>query len=451
MTIGFADLFAGIGGFHATGSAFGWQVKYACDIDSDAREIYELNWKFTPSQDIMVDANDVVVKVPKHDVLFAGFPCQPFSKSGKQHGMEEARGTLFWNIAKILEVRRPKLVLLENVPNLAGPRHKHEWEVILSTLREFGYRVSDRPLIISPHKIAPKFGGRPQTRSRIYIGATYVPSNLRKKFSLDAEQLNFAKFTEGWSPSQWSLLEDIYVESESGNSSFEKLKLSESEEKWIDAWEDFLKRILLKRKQEKLPGFPIWADVWLGNIKHTRDEPDWKSEFINKNLEFYDSHRAEINSWLKKYKYLSDFPPSRRKFEWQAGENKSIWNSLIQLRPSGIRVKKMNYVPAAVAITQTTIVGSLKRRLSVDEVKQLQGFPSEFHFGSQSTSKSYKQLGNGISLSTAYLTLKLLVERDAEILKKTSPEIFTTVMNSPISHDEAFRILFSNLVEEPGA
>jgi DNA (cytosine-5)-methyltransferase 1 len=437
MTIGFADLFAGIGGFHATASAYGWEPKYVCDIDADARKIYELNWKIEPAKDIETDANDSGVSVPKHEVLFAGFPCQPFSKSGKQHGMEEARGTLFWNIAKILEVRRPRVVLLENVPNLAGPRHRHEWEVIISTLRELGYRVSDTPLIVSPHKVSPKFGGRPQTRSRIYIAATFVPANLRKKFPLDAEQLNFKQFTENWQPTDWSLLDDIQIERSSQNLNLAKLKLTESEKYWIDAWQDFLERMLKIRKSEKLPGFPFWADVWLGIIKHGKGDPAWKTDFITKNKLFYNDHKREIDSWLKRYEQLEAFPPSRRKFEWQAGDNKSIWNSLIQLRPSGIRVKKMNYVPAAVAITQTTVVGKLKRRLSVGEVAQLQGFPAWFSFGEQSSAKSYKQLGNGISLSTSYLTIKALVERDAEILKVTSPEIYHSVTSAPVSHDLA--------------
>ena len=137
MPIRFVDLFAGIGGFHAVGHAFGWAPAYACDIDEHAREIYEQNWSFSPAMDITEDANDDIMRIPAHEVLFAGFPCQPFSKSGKQNGMDEARGTLFWNIAKTIEAHRPTIVLLENVPNLAGPRHKDDWKVIIKTLRDF--------------------------------------------------------------------------------------------------------------------------------------------------------------------------------------------------------------------------------------------------------------------------------------------------------------------------
>jgi DNA (cytosine-5)-methyltransferase 1 len=166
MSFKFVDLFAGIGGFHGALVALGGNCVYASEIDKDARKIYSKNWGHTPHGDITLAANDEVMEVPEHDVLVGGFPCQPFSKSGKQRGMDEARGTLFWNIAKIIEVRRPKIVLLENVRNIAGPRHVHEWEVIIKTLRDLGYRVSSTPLIVSPHQIHPNFGGRPQIRER---------------------------------------------------------------------------------------------------------------------------------------------------------------------------------------------------------------------------------------------------------------------------------------------
>jgi DNA (cytosine-5)-methyltransferase 1 len=439
MAIAFSDLFSGIGGFHAVGHAFGWDAAYACDIDADARRIYELNWGLTPSTDIALDANDQRVRVPCHEILFAGFPCQPFSKSGKQNGMNESRGTLFWNIARILEVRKPKLVLLENVPNLAGPRHKHEWEVIIGTLRELGYRVSDVPLVVSPHNIAPSFGGRPQTRSRIYIGATYVPVAMRKNYPLNADQLSFEKFKMDWDSKNWRLLDDIRIDKRIPKVELERLRISDSEREWLNAWDDFLTHMLKKRAQRQLPGFPFWADVWLGNIKAARADPDWKKDFISKNQTFYEDHQREVDAWLRKHDNLESFPPSRRKFEWQAGDNDSIWTSIVQLRPSGIRVKKMNYVPTAVAITQTTVVGVLERRLTVKEVTRLQGLPEWFTFGDQSNPKSYRQLGNAISLSTAYLSIKALVERDRNILLHTCPEIVSSVERSPDNPDTALR------------
>jgi len=437
MPIKFADLFAGIGGFHAVGHAFGWSAAYACDIDEHAREIYEHNWSFTPATDITEDANDDKMQIPTHDVLFAGFPCQPFSKSGKQNGMDEARGTLFWNIARTIEVHTPAVVLLENVPNLAGPRHKDDWKIIIKTLRELGYRVSSEPLIISPHKIPKKHGGRPQTRKRIYIAASYVPAAERKKYPLDAPQIKIQEFDRH--PDEWDLLSDIKMESGATNQDLKKLKITSSEKKWLDAWDEFVREILNVRNNEKLPGFPIWADVWLGDIKKKSTDPEWKTVFIRKNTEFYKDHKKVIDSWLKKFQYLEDFPPSRRKLEWQAGELKSIYKCLIQLRPSGIRVKKVNYAPALVAITQTTIVGPLRRRLSVREVAQLQGLPSWFNFRAQPLAKSYKQLGNGISIGCAYQVIKSLAERDKDLLRKVHPQLLRSIQTSGDSPDTHLR------------
>ena len=101
----FIDLFAGIGGFHAALSAAGGECVYAVEIDPAAAKIYQQNWGLDPLGDITQAANDEIVTVPGHDVLVAGFPCQPFSKSGAQRGMDETRGTLYWNILRIIEER----------------------------------------------------------------------------------------------------------------------------------------------------------------------------------------------------------------------------------------------------------------------------------------------------------------------------------------------------------
>lgn len=446
MTIHFSDLFSGIGGFHAVGEAFGWSNVYACDIDPKAREIYVKNWGVEPESDLTLDANNSVMNVPKHEVLFAGFPCQPFSKSGKQRGMEEARGTLFWNIAKVIEKRRPKILVLENVANLAGPRHKHDWEVILRTLREFGYRVSDEPLIISPHQLKRQYGGRPQNRPRIYIVATFVPSRLRNKFSLNTFGVDLTKESLTKENMDWNLNDDLVLKFKNSEKNNHSLKLSENELIWLYTWEDLLQRFAFKKGESRLPGFPIWADVWLGNIRVKRNDPIWKKDFIYKNLNFYNENSRKIDSWLRNFDYLESFPPSRRKFEWQAGDAKSIFECLIQLRPSGIRAKRANYSPAAVAITQTPIIGKLKRKLSVDEVSYLQGLPKWFDFGNQSDNQTYKQLGNGISIGVAYQTIRALVDRDAEILQNTCPEILRTVRGAPKNPDRALKFLQSGLL-----
>ncbi len=136
-TFTYTDLFAGIGGFHAALSGMGGRCTYAVEIDKDAARIYEQNWGVGALGDITVDAGEhgVSERIQPHDILAAGFPCQPFSKSGAQAGMlDEVRGTLYFNILKIVQERHPTVLLLENVRNLAGPRHAHEWEVIVESL-----------------------------------------------------------------------------------------------------------------------------------------------------------------------------------------------------------------------------------------------------------------------------------------------------------------------------
>jgi DNA (cytosine-5)-methyltransferase 1 len=237
----------------------------------------------------------------------------------------------------------------------------------------------------------------------------------------------------------WNLHSDLKSASIKINTDIDNLKLNENELYWLNLWEDLLNRFSFKKGESRLPGFPIWADVWLGNIKIKRSDPLWKKDFIYKNLDFYDSHKRKIDSWLKATDYLDSLPNSRRKFEWQAGDSKSIYDCIIQLRPSGIRVKKSNYAPAAVAITQTPILGQLKRKLSTEEVAYLQGLPFWFTFRNQSDVQTYRQLGNGISIGAAYQAVRALVERDEEILLKTNPEIVKTVRKSPASPDKALR------------
>ena len=122
MAFTFIDLFAGVGGFHAALEPLGGDCVFVSEIDSAAADIYSKNWlnnsEVMVAGDIKELTKNVKQNIPKHDVLTAGFPCQPFSKSGNQLGVNEARGTLFYNILQIIEEKNPKVILLENVRNL---------------------------------------------------------------------------------------------------------------------------------------------------------------------------------------------------------------------------------------------------------------------------------------------------------------------------------------------
>lgn len=412
----FVDLFAGIGGFHAALSALGGNCVYAVEKDPTAAAVYERNWGLPALGDI-VEATDGRMTVPPHDVLAAGFPCQPFSKSGFQRGMDEARGTLFWNICEILRVRKPSVVLLENVRNIAGPRHKHEWDVIVRSLRELGYRVSATPLVFSPHLLPPERGGRPQVRERVFILATYVGV---RGASSDVPLTVAPGAVDGWSPALWSLDEHLPLQGEAETRSQMSLRLTVAELSWIEAWNDFVVS-LRAAGLTRLPGFPIWTDAFV----HEEDlwiepgTPPWKAGHLRKNARLYTQYRDVIEEWLARWDFLDDFPASRRKFEWQAQDASSLYDTVIHLRPSGLRAKAATYVPALVAITQTSILGDRLRRLSPREAARLQGLPEWFDFGDQPAAATYKQMGNGVNVGAAYhvfrehvLATKSLVARN---------------------------------------
>lgn len=433
----FVDLFCGVGGFHAALEAMGGTCVLASDIDKYAKEVYELNWGVAPVGDIAEFSTSERVSAPpvnvNIDVLAAGFPCQPFSKSGKQKGMTEKRGTLFDHIMFIIEKRHPKLVILENVRNLSGPRHRHEFDYVIKSLRDAGYVVSSEPSVFSPHKIAPEFGGRPQIRERLFITATYSPRNSTNS----AEKLTLPSEVLIDDIHSWDLDDFLENDPRSITSSH---RLTEDEFVWLNAWEEFQKGIRA-RSNNLLPGHPLWSDEWVPKSDRSRKAslrgvPDWKQKFLTCNWDFYDEHSKFIDRWKTKFN-VSSFPATRRKFEWQAQNEESIWNCAIHLRPSGVRVKRLTYLPAFVAMNQTSIIGPLRRRITTREAARLQGLPEFFEFGSQPEGQTYKQLGNGVNVGVIWQVLKAHAERDSLILQKSASTLLKAVRDSPKSPDQS--------------
>jgi DNA (cytosine-5)-methyltransferase 1 len=350
-----------------------------------------------------------------------------------QRGVAETRGTLFRNIFVLIEERKPALVILENVRNLIGPKHRKDYDLIITLLRDAGYRVSTEPSVISPHLLPPSSGGRPQSRDRVFITATYVGDKRDAIFDESIEPVFPAKAKTSWNPENWNLERDLMLEE---CNLVTKLSLSEEENRWIDAWGEFVQRVRSEKPGLKLPGFPIWVDAFVhpNDLKIPEETPSWKAAFLRKNSEFYKNHKKTLDEWLSEFK-VSSFPQSRRKFEWQAQDAKSIDETILHFRPSGIRVKKATYVPALVAINQTSIVAKTRRRLSTTETANLQGLPSWFDFGSQTDTLTYKQLGNGVNVGVVWQIMKRHVERDAEFIRQLYPTLFRAISESPESPD----------------
>ena len=367
----FIDLFAGIGGFHQAMVQLGGECVLASEIDKYAIETYEENYHIN-SQINICDLK--VEDVPEHDVLCAGFPCQAFSKAGKQEGFDdETRGTLFFEIERILKHHHPKYIILENVRNLASHDKGRTWKTIEEHLHKAGYRLTPKPLIVSPHHF-----GTPQLRERVVILGIYDPENVDDPLMID-----LGKFQRKNDNSIYSILEEGEVD--------EKYNISEIEEKVLTMWDEFYQGIDLK-----VIGFPVWFE-WF-----KKEAPDdfkpWKKEFVRKNNELYQRNKEFIDSWIVKWDNLEWCTPTQKKFEWQAGETiDSIWEGLIQFRPSGVRVKTPTCFPALVAMVQIPIIGKYKRRLTVEEAARLQDFPENF-IPNEIDQQAYKQFGNAVNV-----------------------------------------------------
>lgn len=155
----FIDLFAGLGGFRIALESLGAKCVYSNEWDKYAQEVYQMNFDEIPEGDITkVNAEEI----PNHDILCAGFPCQAFSISGKRQGFEDSRGTLFFDVARIVKEKKPKVVFMENVKNFSTHDNGNTLGVVEKTMVELGYTFYWSVLNSLDY-------GVPQKRERIYM------------------------------------------------------------------------------------------------------------------------------------------------------------------------------------------------------------------------------------------------------------------------------------------
>lgn len=410
----FIDLFAGIGGFHCAMKKYSdgkAKCILASEIDENARYIYEKNFGISVKGDIRsINPEDIK---EKYDVVCAGFPCQTFSKAGMQKGFGDPRGTLFKEIIRLVTKdsieEQPKILILENVRNLITHDGGVTWNTIRNELEKVNYNVIKTPIVVGP-----KDFGVPQLRDRAVIVA------VRNDIFSGNIKLDISRRKNN-STSIYEILNKRLKKDEK-----KEFAITKKQEMILSCWDDFIKGIeyvptfnidknsrkknINKKKFDGTIGFPIWAFEFKKDYDINDNKlnyPEWKKEFIIKNRYLYYFNQEFIDKWLEKWDNLESFTITEKKMEWQCGSKyKSIWDGLIQFRPSGIRVKCPTESPTLVAMVHIPIIGKYKRYLTIKETARLQSFPEEYDFSGETNFNAYKQLGNAVNVEVIYQVFK---------------------------------------------
>ena len=239
----FVELFAGIGGFRLGLERAGWKCIWANEIDKNACKLYRKNFggKELIEQDIRKIKTS---EIPEADMLVGGFPCQPFSLAGSRKGFKDTFGTLFYEIARIAEINRPKILLLENVKGLLSAQRGQCFYRILQILDELGYDVEWQVL-------NSKYYGVPQTRERVFIigylrGGSQRPIFLEgKKFTIVDEMDRFKQNLAGTLTANYdSKFNDTYLKNENGYRCFTPVeceRLQGFPDRWTEGIPDKLR------------------------------------------------------------------------------------------------------------------------------------------------------------------------------------------------------------------
>jgi DNA (cytosine-5)-methyltransferase 1 len=242
----FVDLFAGLGGFHIALRDLGHECVFASEVDGELRSLYVENFP-EAERKTFGDIRQCRDEVPPHEILCAGFPCQPFSKSGSQLGMnDKVQGTLFDEIVYVLNKCRPPYVILENVGNFERHDEGRTWRTVREKLEALDYDVRGTEHIASGGTglISPHHFGFPHSRGRFFIAAKqgnlpeqpFPPINRNCVTSLSAIVQPVAELTE----------QDIL-----------ETRLNSSQRECIEHWNLLLSDL---PKEVPLPSFPIWGD-----------------------------------------------------------------------------------------------------------------------------------------------------------------------------------------------
>ena len=381
----FIDLFCGIGGFHQALHQMGAKCVLACDIDKECRVVYKDNYGIEPVSNV----KDIDEKtMDDFDILCAGFPCQAFSNGGKKKCFDDERGLLFDEIVRIAKTKKPRFMFLENVKHILKVSNGEVIEYIKNKIAAIGYKL--QLFQISPHNY-----GIPQQRERVYFvcvrndiynGTDIVlPTYIGK--------MEFQKFLD----KKEEIAEKYFIKGDTLDV--------------LESWDLMVKTFDVS---EKISPTIMINDAFSSYTQIDFDGfPAWKKDYITKNKPLIEKYRTQFTEWYKTYSLLLKKREIYGKLEWQTGpikENDSIFNHFIQIRQSGIRVKKGHYFPTLVAIAQIPIYGKEKRYITPRECARLQSFPETFKL-SPDDKKSYKQLGNSVNVNNVYTVISSTLKK----------------------------------------
>lgn len=309
--------------------------------------------------------------------------CQAFSNSGKKKGFDDKRGRLYEYILDIAAHKRPRFLFLENVKHIRTIDEGKVFEEIMRRIGETGYTVHITEL--SPHQL-----GVPQQRERVIFTC------IRNDIYDPAKSLDFPV------PKTPINVGAIF---ETDPAKTAKYRISKDDEAILTAWDEMVKQ--METGQNMSP------TILCNEFDKTYSETEfaelaaWRREYITKNKPIYEKYKAHWDAWREKHAALLSKKEIYGKLEWQAGikkENDSIFNYFIQLRQSGIRVKKTEYFPTLVAIVQTPIYAKEKRFITPRECARLQSFPDDFIM-CENDHTAYKQFGNAVNVDVVHFVI----------------------------------------------